>query len=108
MWELHRAIYGLKQSPRAYFLHSKHKLEQLGFSQSDADSCLFISPTVICLIYVEDALFVYQSKDAVNDLTRRMEKLGLLFDKESDVAGYLGVHIQRKPDAITLTQKALA
>ena len=34
VWELHRAIYGLKQSPRAYFLYSKHKLEQLGFSQS--------------------------------------------------------------------------
>ena len=63
---------------------------------------------MIYLSYVDNALFVYRSKDAVEDLTSRMEELGLLFEEESDFAGYLGVHIQREPDAITLTQKGLA
>jgi hypothetical protein len=58
VWMLKRAIYGLKDVPRAYVLHTKDKLEDLNFRQSDADPCLFISPTVICLIYVDDALFV--------------------------------------------------
>jgi len=110
VWKLKRALYGLKDAPRAYFLHTKGKLEELGFRQSDADPCLFISPTVICLIYVDDALFVYKSPEEVNILTKKMKNLGMLFEEESDVAGYLGVLIDRDPDndTITLRQSGLA
>jgi hypothetical protein len=68
VWLLKRAIYGLKDAPRAYFMHMKNKLEELNFRQLDADPCLFISPTIICLIYVNDALFVYKSPEAVEIL----------------------------------------
>jgi hypothetical protein len=110
VWKLKRAIYGLKDAPRAYFLHTKNKLEDLGFRQSDADPCLFISPTVICLIYVDDALFVYKSPEEVDILTKKMKAIGMLFEEESDVAGYLGVLIDRDPDndTITLRQSGLA
>jgi hypothetical protein len=91
VWKLKRAIYGLEDAPRAYFLNTKNKLEELGFRQSDADPCLFISPTVICLIYVDDALFVYKSPEEVIILTKRMKEIGMLFEEESNVAGYLGV-----------------
>ena len=89
VWKLQRAIYGLKNSPRAFFEFSKTKLIKLGFSQSLADPCLFISPTVLCVIYVDDALFVYRSAADVDDLTSRMEKEDILFEEEDDVAGYL-------------------
>jgi hypothetical protein len=110
VWKLQRAIYGLKDAPRTYFIHTKNKLEDLDFRQSDADPCLFISPTVICLIYVNDALFVYKSPEEVNILTTRMKEIGLLFEEESDVAGYLEVLIDRDPDngTITLRQSGLA
>jgi hypothetical protein len=110
VWKLKRALYGLKDAPRAYFMHTKGKLEELGFRQSDADPCLFISPTVICLIYVDDALFVYKSPEEVDILTKKMKHLGMLFEEESDVAGYLGVLIDRDPDndTITLRQSGLA
>ena len=78
VWKLKRSIYGLKDSPRNYFLHTKKQLEQLGFTQSTADPCLFISDTVVCLIYVDDALLVYENEEAVEDLTRRMKKMGIL------------------------------
>ena len=109
VWKLRKSIYGLKQSPRNYFLHMKQKLEKLGFTQSNADSCLFISATVICLIYVDDALLVYKDQSAVDDLTKRMTKEGMLFNVESDVAGYLGVLIDRNTDGtIIMRQSGLA
>ena len=109
VWKLRKSIYGLKQSPRNYFLHMKQKLEKLGFTQSNADPCLFISSSVICLIYVDDALLVYRDQAAVDDLTKRMKAEKMLFNVESDVAGYLGVLIDRSTDGtIVMRQSGLA
>ena len=82
-------------STRNYFLHMKAKLELLGFKQTDSNPCLFISPTVICLIYVDNALLVYRDQNSVDDLTNRMKHAEMLFNVESDVAGYLGVLIDQ-------------
>ena len=108
VWKLKKSIYGLKQSPRNYFLHMKSKLEKLGFRQSIADPCLFISSTVICLIYVDDALLVYRDPASVDRLTSRMKDEDMLFNVESDVAGYLGVLIDRHKDgSIVMRQEGL-
>ena len=91
VWKLKKSIYGFKQSPHSYFLHMKGELEKLGFSQSIAKPCLFISPTAICLIYVDDAFIVYCDQQAVDKLVGNMKQEQMLFNVESDVAGYLGV-----------------
>ena len=70
IWLLKRALYGLKDAPRAYFIHTKDKLEDLGFRQSDADPCLFILPTVTLLCYCDDCLLSYTDEAAVNILTK--------------------------------------
>ena len=106
VWLLKRALYGLKDAPRAYFIHTKNKLEELGFRQSDADPCFFISPTVILLYYCDDCLLLYKTADEVDILTRRMKEVGMLFEEESNVAGYLSVLLDQDDDndndAITL------
>jgi hypothetical protein len=57
---LQRALYGLRQAPRAWHLRLKRELEQLGFNESEADPGLFIinhkAGPVFMLVYVDDLL----------------------------------------------------
>jgi hypothetical protein len=109
VWKLRKSLYGLAQSPRNYFLYTRDKLLKMGFVQSEADSCLFISHDIICLIYVDDALLFYKDKASINALTSKMKLEGMLFREEESVAGYLSIHIDRRDDGtIHLTQKGLA
>ena len=62
---LKRSLYGLKQSPRNFFLHLKGKLEAAGFKQHKGDPCFFSTYTVICLVYVDDCLFFSPSESHV-------------------------------------------
>ena len=81
VWLLNRALNGLKDAHRAYFIHTKNKLEELGFRQLDANPCLFISPTVILLYYCDDCLQLYKTPNEVNTLTRRIKEVGMLFEE---------------------------
>ena len=54
--KLHKAIYGLKQSPRAWYAKLSSVLEKAGFMRSNADSSLFVRTgtrgKLVVLIYV--------------------------------------------------------
>jgi hypothetical protein len=56
--KLNKAIYALKQAPRAWYSALKNALLQFGFANSKADSSLFVCTydSTICyfLVYVED------------------------------------------------------
>ncbi|KAM1401398.1 hypothetical protein ACFX1X_028606 [Malus domestica] len=58
--KLHKAIYGLKQSPRAWYAKLSSVLEKAGFLRSNADSSLFVktgtSGKLVVLIYVDDLI----------------------------------------------------
>jgi hypothetical protein len=95
VWKLRKSLYRLAQSPQNYFLYTRDKLIKMGFVQSEADPCLFISSYIICLIYVDDALLFYKNKTSIDILTNKMKQEGMLFREEESVAGYLGVHINR-------------
>jgi Reverse transcriptase (RNA-dependent DNA polymerase) len=55
---LKKAIYGLKQSPRAWYGKLSSALTKIGYKKSEADSSMFTSVSskgiVIILIYVDD------------------------------------------------------
>jgi hypothetical protein len=106
--KLKKSLYGLKQSPRNFFLHLKAKLEKVGFTQSENDPCLFMNDKVICTIYVDDTLFYYPNEIYIQEAIEALRKEDMDLEVESDVAGFLGVLVTKKPDGtIHLTQTGL-
>ena len=96
MLKLNRSVYGLKQSPKNFFKLLKGNLEKCGFHQSQFDSCLFISATVICVCYVDDCLFFAPKESDINAVIADIKKCEMDLQVEDSVAGFLGVHIERK------------
>lgn len=72
MCKLQRALYGLKQSARAWYSRLSDKLHQLGFVSSKADTSLFIfdhaGVTIYLLVYVDDIVLAGSSGAIVDHL----------------------------------------
>jgi hypothetical protein len=110
--KLNRGLYGLRQSPRNFFLYLKENLESVGFNQSKHDPCLFISDTVICVVYVDDCLFFACNEEAIQNAIQMIKDKGMDLEVEDSVGGFLGISIQRTAnddgdEYITLTQRGL-
>ncbi|KAM1486966.1 hypothetical protein ACFX2I_001086 [Malus domestica] len=104
---LRRSLYGLKQAPRAWFQCFSQKLEDLGFTASQADSSLFTyfdgSTIIYLLIYVDDILITGNNTAYLSQFIMQlrthfaMKYLGLLHY-------FLGMEVSRTPSAFYLTQ----
>jgi len=107
----HPSLLHLAKAPRNFFLHLKERLENVGFTQAvDVDPCLFISPKVICIIYVDDTLlYAKDIKDIEEVLQRLTDEEHMELEAETEVAGFLGVLLERddKEGTVTLTQTGL-
>ncbi len=55
--KLKKTLYGLWQSPRAFWKYMTKKLKKVGLKQSKFDPCLFIGPNVICVVHFDDLIF---------------------------------------------------
>ena len=62
--KLNKTLYGLRQSPRAFWKYITEKLKKCGLKQSKLDPCLFIGPDVMCIVYVDGLIF--WSRDVAN------------------------------------------
>jgi hypothetical protein len=69
VWRLHKAIYGLKQSARAWHLKLKAALVKAGFTVSQANPSSFVlshgDSRAYLLVYVDDALIAGKHDDVV-------------------------------------------
>jgi len=67
----------------------------VGFKQSEVDPCLFISEKVTCLVYVDDTLFFSAYVSDIDMILEKRKGLKIELNVEDDVAGFLGVLIQK-------------
>ena len=107
--KLKRALYGLRQSPRAFWLHLTEKLKRCGLKQSKLDPCLFIGAKVICIVYVDDLLFWSPKEEFIDDLGEKLRAEEIELEEEGDAAGFLGVQLRRDETTghIHMTQEGL-
>ncbi|KAM1606973.1 hypothetical protein ACFX1Z_027609 [Malus domestica] len=70
--KLHKSIYGLKQSPRAWYAKLSHVLERVGFCWSNADSSLFVSSStsgkLVVFIYIDDLIVTGDNMSEISAL----------------------------------------
>ena len=109
VYKLKRNLYGLKQAARNFFEHLKEKLESQNFRQSNLDQCLFIHKNILVLIYVDDCIFFSKDKENITNMIKALRESGLEIEPEHDMAGFLGVLIDRNNEKghYTLTQVGL-
>ncbi len=99
---LKQPLYGLKQSPWYFFQYVTERLIKQGLTASKLDPCLFISKSLIVIIYVDDILIYGKSDDEINELIELLKQDNIALHREGTAVGYLGVDIQQDGNKITL------
>ena len=103
--KLKKTLYGLRQSPRAFWKYITARLQEVGLEQSKFDPCLFIGPDVICVVYVDDLIFWSRDVPRINHVAMELRKLGVDLEQEDDAAGFLGVTLDRDASTGLLEMK---
>lgn len=109
VYRLRKSLYGLKQSPRAWFCRFGDVVLSLGFKRCHSDHTCFIhrnsdKKCVILLVYVDDIIVTV---DDVTGITRTKEALNQAFDvKDLGLFRYfLGIEVARSSRGISLSQR---
>ena len=103
--KLKKTLYGLRQSPRAFWKYITVKLQEVGLEQSKFNPCLFVGPDVICIVYVDDLIFWSKEVPRINRVAMELRNLGVDLEQEDDAAGFLGVTLDRDASTGLLEMK---
>ena len=93
--KLKKTLYGLRQSPRAFWKYMASKMEICGMLQSKIYPCLFIGKKVMAIIYVDDIFFWSLDVNDIHDKAIKLREHGVDLEQEDDAEGFLGVTLGR-------------
>lgn len=105
---LRKALYGLRQAPRAWYQELRAYLLTLGFVNSVADTSLFIKKgtnvTLYVLVYVDDMIITGSSNMAIDNLITVLEARFSLKDL-GESKYFLGIELHRDSRGLHLRQQ---
>lgn len=105
---LKRAIYGLKQSARAWYIRVEDCLLKLGYKKSDYEPCLFIkcdkNTKVYIALFVDDFFVFYNCQNTYKELINKLIEKFKIKDL-GQMKQCLGMNINVQKDCITVDQK---
>ncbi|KAG8499662.1 hypothetical protein CXB51_006097 [Gossypium anomalum] len=97
---LNKALYGLRQAPRAWFDKLKGFLTSAGFVLSKSDASLFVrittTSTLYVLVYVDDIIITGNESGSIDDFVQQLHSKFSLKDM-GDLHYFLGVEVTRMP-----------
>lgn len=106
---LDKALYGLRQAPRAWYAKLDHCLIQLGFSRSSSDHAVYgrgqDSARLLVGVYVDDLIITGNDELEISRFKEEMKKLFHMSDLGL-LSFYLGIEVQQGEDGISLNQAA--
>jgi hypothetical protein len=105
---LRKAIYGLKQSPRAWYHKLSFTLRDRGFRKSEADHTLFTlqgpQGIIVVLIYVDDLIITGDDKDGIAATKAYLQSVFEIKDLGA-LTYFLGIEICRTDNGLFLSQR---
>ena len=108
VYKLHKALYGLRQAPRAWSIKLNSILRELSFAKCSKEPSLFQKQTkraiLIVAVYVDDLLITGSSLNAIQDFKEEMAAKFEMSDL-GKLTYYLGIEVTQLEDAIILKQE---
>ena len=105
---LKKAIYGLKQSPKAWYHKLSTTLNGRGFVKSQADHTLFTLTSrqgiVVILVYVDDIIITGSDKEGII-LTKAFLKTSFDIKDLGELKYFLGIEMCRSKEGLFLSQR---
>lgn len=106
VYKLHKALYGLRESPRVWYECFNNFFEKLNFVRSSYDYCLYVNSAnkdpIYILIFVDDLLICCKDIDKVKQLKiSLMEKFAM--KDLGKIKSYIGIDIDYNNDRNRMT-----
>ena len=80
--KLKKSLYGQAEAARLWYEKLRDGLLERGFVMRKVDPCLFMSKTVICVIYVDDCLFWARSQSDIDNVMNYFKEDGPSYNWE--------------------------
>jgi hypothetical protein len=111
VYRLQKALYGLRQAPRAWNAKLNASLHTLGFERSESEHAVYHrgngDQLLLVGVYVDDLIITGASQEEVAKFKQEMTKLFRMTDL-GILSFYLGIEVQQQGGQITLRQTSYA
>jgi len=109
---LRRSLYGLKQSPRAWFGKFSTVIQEFGMTRSGADHSVFYrhsapSRCIYLVVYVDDIVITGNDQDGITDLKQHLFKHFQTKDL-GRLKYFLGIEVAQSRSGIVISQRKYA
>ena len=98
---LHKNLYGQKQSGRLWYRYLTQKLlKELGFERSQVDECVFYRGKTVYILYTDDSILSGPDPEEIEQVLKDLKKANLELTDKGNIEDFLRVNIERKEGKI--------